>query len=363
MPAYRIIDEHVLSENEFRAHAPTILELFAKRGAGTAVRSLSLSKERTLSAVGPAAPPAPIGPPVGLNLPLTILIRDVYTGLYPERGWFRSTGDVAVVSGVKNYAIFDATARAVNFVKKSVDNHSHLTASAFDIGTPVVAHYPAVTTDSVTMTVEIAIAQFPKELFEYLASAFQSLASLPVLLPYAGYLLGAGSVIKLASGLGDALFDGHPPFSITNSLNFDVPGSAPPTSDFRILCGSNLDPEQYRFRDGIGLVDANGQKYAGDEPYVVVSLDGRPRPELKDFAAKAASAAVLQKFFQMKDGAQATIDTVVGGIKLLSDFKYREQAVELKEQIAQMKEGTDKSAAQARYDALLTNISNATLKP
>ena len=58
--------------------------------------------------------------PIGPNKPLTVEIRHVYTGKFPERAMFGHRGDMAVVSGVKNYSAFDATARAVNFLETGV---------------------------------------------------------------------------------------------------------------------------------------------------------------------------------------------------------------------------------------------------
>ena len=108
----------------------------------------------------------------------------------------------------------------------------------------------------------------------------------------------------------------------------------PTVAAFRILAGSTFDVTGFQYKDGEGLLDTHGRKYGGDEPYIVISLDGKQRDNLKTFVPTVASAAVLQRFFQLQDGAQVAIDTVVQGLQLASDLKYRDQALSLKAKIA-----------------------------
>jgi len=154
--------------------------------------------------------------------------------------------------------------------------------TAFADGSALIAYSPAVMSDSLTLSLELAVATLPQELVNSLSAAFNTLAGIPMLLPYAGYLLGAGRLFRLAGNIGHALFDGIN-FSVTASIDFDVPGAVPAVADFRVLAGPNFDPTAFRYRDGIGLVDAGGNKYVGDEPYCVVSLDGKATRQLENF--------------------------------------------------------------------------------
>jgi hypothetical protein len=52
------------------------------------------------------------------------------------------------------------------------------------------------------------------------------------------------------------------------------------------------------------LKTAAGTLYDGDEPYVVISLDGAPRPNLEHFAPTVAAAGVLKQFFNMRNFAR-----------------------------------------------------------
>jgi hypothetical protein len=356
MGIFRIVGEHVVSETDFRRAALAPVSL-----ATGEPLEMDFGGGKTLSI--DAGPPAEFTP-IGRGLPLTIMIRDVYFGRYPKGGLFGGHKDVAVVSGLKGYDVFNASSRALNFIAKQISSHRQVTSpSALDHGTPIVAYSPAIVTDSQILTIEFAVDSFPGELFDKLSSAFTTLAGLPILLPYAGYIMGASGLVKLAGNLGEALFDGRPAFSITESIDFNTPGVPRATADFRIMADPGFDADSYHYVAGRGLVDKAGKVYDGDEPYVVISLDGAAKPELEKFSPTVASAAVLQRFFQLKDGAEASIDTVVQGIQLVSDVSYRDKALAKKAQIGAAAAGTDTTALKADYDALVKNISNPALRP
>ena len=59
---------------------------------------------------------------------------------------------------------------------------------------------------------------------------------------------------------------------------------------------------------------------------------------------------------------RAAIDTVVQGIQLASDLKYRQQAIDLKAKLDAADTAT-KPQIQAQLDAAVKNISNDALKP
>jgi hypothetical protein len=343
MSVYHVMDNRVVSQPEFRQK---VADLPAPVAAFATTES------------------APNGfTPIGKGKPLTIMIRDVYTGEHPHSGFFGNGGDVAVVSGVKNYDVFNASTRALNFLAKDQAPRSHMRRpAAFSDGSALVAYSPAIMTSSVTISFELAVANFPQAFVNSLSTAFTSMAGIPLLLPYSGYLLGAGALFKVAGNIGHALFDGVR-FAVTDSIDFDLPGSAPATADFRVLVGSGFDISGFQYREGVGLCDPDGRKYAGDQPYVVISLDGAPKDELKTFMPTVASAAILQRFFQVQDGAQVSIDAIVQGLQLASDLKYRDQSMALKAKLDAATTQEDKDAIQQQLDAALKNISTDALKP
>jgi hypothetical protein len=361
MSIFRVIDGNIIPEAEYRARKNELVDFVHARSAGHAKRAFSLSLGRELA---PTKEAAGAFVPIGKHLPLTIMICEVYTGKYPERGLFGGDGDVAVVSGLKSYEVFNASTRALNFLVKNVDSYKHLhRPDAFHEGTSLVAYSPAVLSDSLTISFEIAVADFPVSFINSLTSAFTTLAGIPLLLPYTGYLLGAGQLLKLAGDVGHAFFDGIK-FSVTDTIDIDMPGTPPVLSGFRIISASDELGAGCTYTKGVGVVDEDGKPYAGALPYIVISLDGRQRDELNTFAPTVASAAVLQRFFQVPDGGQVAIDTIVQGLQLASDFKYREQAIKLQEKLA--KPDLDPPTRQqltSQLDATLKNILSDALRP
>ncbi|WP_179505798.1 MULTISPECIES: hypothetical protein [unclassified Sphingomonas] len=356
MAVYRLIGEQVITEPEFRRAARDFsgLEL-------TTPVEIGLAGGRTLS-LDSAAPVADFHP-IGIGLPLRVMISEVYTGRFPKSGLFGGSKDVAVVSGLRDYSSFSAVSRALNLIAPKTHKKTRINLpSAFRDGTAVVSYSPAVLTDSLLVSIEFAVDNFPDELFAKVSSAFTALAGLPIFLPFSGYLLGAGGVVKLAGNLGEALFDGHPSFSVSGSIDFDNAGMPIATASFRILADPALGAEEFRYVPGRGLVSGD-TVYDGDEPYVVLNLDGKERPELASFAPTAASGAVLQRFFQVRDGGEAATDTLLQGVQLVSDLHYRDLALAKRAAIAAAASETEKAALQAQYDALLKNIVADVMKP
>jgi len=359
MAVLRILGDEVVSKSRYLSQAQS----------GPALEALADPRSHPLkSAFAVPGLEAESGPgatefaPIGLGKPLTILIRDVYTGRHPKKGVFGGGGKhMAVVSALKDYATFAPSSRAVNFMEKDIAAHRRLKApAATSAGTNIVAYSPAVLSDQLHYTIEMTFDRFPEGLFDAISGAFKTAANLPVLLPAQNYLLAAGGVIKIVSDWGNALADGKAAFSVTDTLDFNIPGSIAPSADFRVL-GSE-EHEGLKYDPGRGLLKADGKPYDGDEPYVVVSLDGAPRPALETFAPTLATAEQLKQFFAMKDGAEASIEAVVEGLKLANDLKYRNQAKALKAALDIEPDGPKKQEMQRRFDALQNNILSAELK-
>ena len=126
-----------------------------------------------------------------------------------------------------------------------------------------------------------------------------------------------------------------------------------------------LDPSAFKIDPKRGLVDPKSLKeYSGDEPYILLSLDGAKQDAFASFAPTAASSSVMQKFFNVKEGGQVAMDTLVDALKLYNDAKFRSQADELKKRLDGAADGSDEEKAlQARYAALIANITNDVMKP
>lgn len=360
MATFRILGNKVLTQAAFAEAAAKLPRSGLEAGESVATHPLAAAF------AGPggleAAPGAAAFTPIGIGLPLTILIREVYTGKYPSKGFLGGGGKpMAVVTGLRDYSTYAASSRAVNYLKKGVGQHSRFQApSTFEDGTNVVAYSPAVVSESFYFSVEIAFDKFDGGLFETIAKGLGLAAGIPLLIPAQGYLLAGSALIKAGANWADALIDGKASFSINDQLNFDVPGSVPPVADFRVLC--HFDASGMTYNPTKGLIGKDGNVYAGDDPYVVVSLDGAPRKSLADFAPTIATAGVLKQFFNMQDGADATVAAILDGLKLTSDMGFRKKAEDAKKDLAAAATDAEKTAAKIHLDAYNKNILNEVLR-
>ncbi|WP_067048911.1 hypothetical protein [Methanofollis ethanolicus] len=305
---------------------------------------------------------------IGMGKPLSIMIREVYTGRYPKK-IFGDQSDMLVTSAVRSPFTYDARPRAMNYLTGGISRKKRLSRpSASDIGTPVVFYSPALVEPSLTLDLTIVFDDFPKAVFEKFGVLMSTAAAIPVFLPYSTYLFSAGVVTNLIGSAGEMAFDRNPEFSASEPLDIWLPGSVPAPSGFALISDENVDRYDETFLteyhvDGRGrVVDMAGKPYAGDVPYIVVSLDGTPHDELSAFAPTAASAAVLSRFFGIADRQTESFELLAEGIKLYNDYTCRKKVDELDATIASLPAGEEKEALVKKKEALAKNILTDLLK-
>lgn len=308
--------------------------------------------------------------PIGVGKPITIDIREVYTGKYPSSTiWGRSNSPMLLTSAVKSVATYDAKPRAINFLSPKVEANSRLARpGATEHGTPVVFYSPAMVDRSITVDIGIVFDKFPQEAFDAIGNAFKSAAGIPVFLAQSFYLLAAGEIARIAGAVGEALFDQDPVFDTSSAIDLALPGSTPSEAGFMLIAPNDVDAIDPSFRTAYQisngrLIDKGGKPYGGDIPYVILGLDGTQRDDLANFAPTAASAAVLSRFFGAKDGQSLSLEPLLDALKLYSDLSYREKLDRLDKRLASMKDGAEKDALKTQRDALLKNIGNDLLRP
>lgn len=236
MAVYRIFGEHLISEGEFAVKGAEVTRLVAA-GSG-AQPSITLDNGGVLSfaAVDVGQGDAVAFPAVAYGKPMTIDIRSVYTGNVGSKSLFDGTGDIAVVSGVKDWSSVKASARGLNFVASKTGRHALLAGpDALSDGTRLVAYQKAVATAQVVASFEIVAAPPDPVLLTKLGGAFTAAAGVPLFLPYAGALLAAGQLVPLAGSLIDAIGARSPGWHQSAELSFDLPGYAPVAADFRLV--------------------------------------------------------------------------------------------------------------------------------
>jgi hypothetical protein len=310
--------------------------------------------------------PAPGVEAIGSGRPLSMILRHLYTGRFPKSSTFSSRKDVLFTSAVRDvFATFNAAPRAVNIIKRRISSHTNISGvDAMENGTPLVFYTPAVTSVSTTATIEMSFDDYPDELVSRVGSAVVNGGNIPLFGPYGPVLIGVGLAIKLVSSVVNALKDSRAEFNQSERLEFELPDGGPMPPGYRVLCDPAFDPSPLSFKLGVGLVDANGRAYDGDEPYVVLLLDGKRQDAFKDFTPTAATAALLERFLQQKDGSEVVISAIVDAVKVYSDVRFRKEADQLREQLAGLDQNSSEYAAlKKKVDALLANIGEPLLKP
>lgn len=365
MAVFRVFDSQVIAEEEFLQKEPEIVRHeLARREGAAAGPSITLGSGQVFGA-GPASPAGEaVGfEPVGQGKPITIDIRKVYSGKVGSKSLFDGTGDIAVASGVKNWGAFKASARGLNWVAKRTGRQTLLESpSALTDGTTVIAAQKAVVTRQLSVTLELAAAEREGGIFDTLGAAFQQAAGIPLFMPQAGFLLAAGQLVPAVGNLLKALTGGRSSWDETAELSFGMPGVPNADAGFRIVAAVNAGLDDLRFDHRRGLIKADGNPYDGDEPYVVLAIDGRFDPELSSFTPAVAGADLTRRFFNAQSGLSGVIDELLDLSEIVSDVKFRDQALALQKQMAGMSD-TDKAEAQKRLEALVKNIANDALKP
>jgi hypothetical protein len=309
-------------------------------------------------------------PPIGPGRPLAIMIREIYTGKYPGGGLFGSKKDLLVTSAIKSIATFEAQPRAINFLTQKVSAKNRLERpKASEQGTPVVFYSPALLDRSLTLDLTMVFDTFPKEAFETVSRTFQAAAGIPIFISYSAYLVAAGAIAKIVGALGELLFDGSPAFRPSVALDLQLPGKPPLQAGFAMITDGNVDSIDKDFRskhhvDATGkVVDERSKEYQGEIPYIVVSYDGTEYKEFSSFTPTAASAAILERFFGMKDRQAQSMSLLIDAIKLYNDVQFRKEIDRLDDQIAKLPDGEEKNRLKEKRDAYGKNILEEILKP
>lgn len=368
MTVFRVLGDQLVAEDEFAEKGQDLVRAMgaAREGSDTGPSVRLRSGDPFSFAVEPAggSPPLFKFEPIKFGSPVLIKLHHVYSGkVGTEGGIFDKTGDIAVVSGVKDWSAFKASARALNWVAGKKGKRSHLARpAALQDGTTIIAYQKAIATRQLVISLELAAASREKGVAEVLGAAFTAAAGIPLFLPYAGALLAAGQIVPAVGKLLDGVTGGYSQWSASEELTFGLSGYADADAGFRVIASANSGLEGLRYKDGAGLVDASGTPYAGDQPYAVIGVDGQADSSLENFTPMVTSAEVMKRFHLGEKGLRPIVDDMLELMTIISDVKFREEAEALKKKMVNMS-AEEKAKEQVRYDALVKNILKAELKP
>lgn len=307
---------------------------------------------------------------IGLGQPLTVMLREVYTGKYPKGNLFGGKKDMLLTSAIKSITSFEAKPKAINYLLDNVKSNSNIERpSPSKEGTPFIFYSPALLDRSLTMELNIVFDNFPQEVFDQVSSFLTSAGAIPAFLAQSVYLIGAGIIVKLLGSGGEAIFDGSPIFTSNDAIDIFLPGKPPIPAGFVLVTSDNVDQidatfrQKYKVNEKGQVVDSGGNSYKGDIPYAVISLDGTKDEKLSDFAPTAASAAILSRFFGIKNKQEQSLDIILSALKLYNDLKFRKEVDQLDEQIKKTTDEAEKAELDKKRKALEKNILEEILKP
>ena len=308
---------------------------------------------------------------IGVGKPLTVMIREVYTGKHPEN-WFNRPEDMLVTSAIKSITVLNAKPRALNFLKNKINKKSRMERpGATEEGTPIIFYSPALLEKSLTLDLTMAFDSFDQNIFNQIGDAFTAAAGIPIFLSKSFYLIAGGMIIKMAAQIAEKIIDNTPEFNSSDPLDLQLPGKPPLPAGFVLVTSDDIDNMDSTFRSkhkvnelGTVVEIASGKQYAGDVPYIVFSVDGAEQEELNSFTPTAVSATVLSNYFSMKDGASLSLEILINALKLYNDINYRKQIDQIDEQIKKLPAGDPKIAElEKKKAALQKNILEDLLKP
>lgn len=301
--------------------------------------------------------------PVGINKPLTISIRYVYTGNNPKRG----KRDMLFTSAVRGITSQLPAPRAINFLEREVEKNTALpTVAATDYGTPLIYYSPAQMEGSLTLTLEFGFDSLLDDSFNMLARAFGIAAAIPIFVTQQYHLLMAlGQIAKVSEKVAKQ-FGNHVDFKETVQLNFNMPGPLA-TAQSLLVTSKDFPTEELRelHINAQGCcVYEDGMPYEGEHPYVVIALDGAQRDEFRDFSAVYASAALLEQFFGNQEGEVGELGPIMDALRVYSDWEWRRRADEISQALDQLDEDSPEfKKKREEYNAAVSHISDALLKP
>lgn len=310
--------------------------------------------------------------PVQIGAPLSIEILTVYTGNAPRKLFGKP--DLLVASQVKSFQTFEAAPRLVNQLVENIADNQYVAPSARTPGSPIVYYAPAVTDGTILCSFDLVAETFNKDTFAQVSTLIGAAAGLPVFAPASAYLIGGSILVKIFGDLANALLRTRRFLTADLELRFDTPNVpiaiakqviAYNKGDGREL--ANYKPALVKIgpdQEQTALVhEETGEEYQGGAPYMIVSIDGRPRQDLNDFAPKLASAAMLDRFYQSQDTGGLVLETMESALGLYNDFSYHQKAASTKKLMGTLDPNSKEYAnAKALLNAYAGNIQNDLFK-
>ncbi len=274
--------------------------------------------------------------PIGIGKPLTIRIKQVYTGNLPSPNYIQKvmeikpTRSMLLTSAIKSYFTFDAQPRAVNAIIPGVGQRKSIyPGEPLYPGTPIVYYSPAARDKSISLQIEMKFQEIDQKVFDIIGSTMTSAGSMaafsgvpPFQVASIG-LISLGKLVPLAAKFAKGLFTDKSQFSTSVQLSFKLGGGSEDLQPgFALLTHNALDSKLLKslWIDGKeDVLDSNGHRYTGNVPFVVIVIDGTDDTNLSKFRSTAASAVLLDRFYN-ENAAENISEALIEAVKIYSDY-------------------------------------------
>ncbi|MEM6397444.1 MAG: hypothetical protein AAF741_13935 [Bacteroidota bacterium] len=311
--------------------------------------------------------------PIGIGKPLSVEYIGGYSG--EVQGWRPKRKKTLLISSkVKSTTTYGSAQRMLNLLKYDVKQNETLSTSANDVGGSIIYYSPSVTLGTIDLNFELAINQFEQGFINDVSNLFNSASQIPIFAPAAPFLFGMGGILKLAGKMANSLFEKGAFLSGDYKFDFDrprgdktfnYPGIKAIFDNARHAKALTGYSPGYEAGDSEQLnpclIDRqSGKKYTGPIPYLLIEVDGRKRSRLKDFEPRAATAAQLEMFYgdDGKGRLSNILDDMIDAMKIYSDLKYYNDAMENYEDMQNASSPEEKEEYKLLFKSNQANVIN-----
>lgn len=302
---------------------------------------------------------------IGFGKPLSIEILSAYTGDAPNK-LFGGKKDLLISSQLKGVANTEVPPKMIHQIEKKVADFSYVMPGGASLVSPVVYYSPLVDTNSLNCTFELMADTYDEKAVETIKSLLSGAAGMPVFAPVSGYLFAGAMLTSIIGDISAKIFESKPFLKETLPIKFDTPGIPISQSKMMVLCEDGNEDEFIAYaplltpNQKIKLAHRQtGQIYKGSIPFLIISIDGRERPELTDFAPKLATVDIIEKFYGSGKEKQE-VKGLQDAMLLYNDLKMSKKAQEAKAKLANLSKTSEEYK---KWETLFTSYNNSIQTP
>lgn len=310
--------------------------------------------------------PTPTKLPIKKGEPLCIEIVTFYSGNAPRTWWNQKS--LLLNSGIKRVGTVPGAPKIINALIKTPSKNSYIEMSAFDMGTHIVYYSPSFE-DYFTLSFILQPEQLNTKEIDQLSNLFSAAQAVPIFAPATTALMIGNMITRGASTIINLLSSKKPFLEDTIKVDEKL------TLGFALISSDTLYPNTKSELDGYEVVSQrnntqnetryflakNGKEYAGDCPYIILSIDNKERTELTDFEPLITSSDILEQFYTADKSGQFST-SITNVLSSINDIKYIKKIAKLKKDLAKTKDEDKKKELEEKIEGYKEKIQDKDLK-